>query len=119
MHGFAIMAKSFLREPFRVAGYSRPFSPRVAVRVKSYSCDGGFGTELNLWPEPFGDEGPGQPIHGETEVMELPQMNVRANSAGLERLQKIFSLRFDNGFVAKAVQSFVFASAHPSFFGCS
>ena len=37
MHGFAIVSKGFLGEPFRVSNRPRSFSPSVAIAMKGYA----------------------------------------------------------------------------------
>jgi len=79
--------------------------------------DGALFFEFDLRPESFRDERPRQPVHGQTKVVKLPQMNIRADRAAFERLQQTFGLRLDDGLMANPVQCLVLGRPHPAFLG--
>src|SRR5436853_3209774 len=60
--------------------------------------------------------GPGSQ-HRQAEVVQLSQMDICADCAGLERLEQILGLRYDNGLVAQALERPVLGGANPPFLG--
>jgi len=79
--------------------------------------DGALFFEFDLRPESFRDEGPRQPVHGQTEVVKLPQMNICADRAAFKRLQQTFGLRLDDGLMANPVQRLVLGRTRPTLLG--
>ncbi len=49
--------------------------------------DGAFVLVADGWPLFVGDEGPGEPLHRDTEIVQTPEEHVGADRADLERLQ--------------------------------
>src|ERR1039458_6714124 len=80
-----------------------------------FQCDGALGFEYNFWPEPLGNERPRQPVHCQTEIVEFPQMDIRADRACFDGLQKMFPVRLDDYFVADVIQRLVFGRPEPTF----
>ena len=46
--------------------------------------DGALGLKFDFRPKPLGNERPRQPVHRKAEIVQFPQMNVRADRARLE-----------------------------------
>ena len=57
--------------------------------------DGAFDAIFDFGPLPLLNDGPGQPAHGEHEIVQLAQMDIGADGAGVEYLPKVVGLGFD------------------------
>ena len=69
-----------------------------------FAGDGAFVLEAHFRPEAFGNERPRQPVHRDAEVVEFPQVNIRADRARLEAGEQMFGLRLNNDAMANEVQ---------------
>src|SRR5439155_19049053 len=58
--------------------------------------DGAFGPKAHFRPKAPRDDRPRQPVHRETEVVELAQVDIRAHRARLEGGEKMLGLRLDD-----------------------
>jgi len=68
---------------------------------------------------PPGDDGAGNPIHIEGEIVNAPQKDIRGNRASVHGIQKVFRLGFDQGQGANLVKGLVLHRHVPPFFGAA
>ena len=79
-----------------------------------------FVLELDRWPLAFGDDGAGEPVHVEGEIVDASQKDVGRNRAVVHRVQQMFGLRFDqSGRSANLVKRLVLLRDIPSLFGAA
>jgi len=76
--------------------------------------DGTLSLEDDFWPKSFWNERPRQPVHGQTKVVELAQMHIRADRSDLERLHQVLRLRLNDGLVAETDQGLVSGRCGPT-----
>lgn len=76
--------------------------------------DGPFGFEGDFRPEPFGNERPGQPVHGQAKIMKFAQVDIGADGADVEGFQQVFRLCLDDDPVPDGVQRPVLGGGHPT-----
>jgi len=62
--------------------------------------DGTFGLELHRRPEALGNDRPRQPVHCQTKIVQLPQVNIRADGSGFQAGEQLLGLRFENDVAA-------------------
>src|SRR5205823_10466129 len=58
-------------------------------------CDGAFLFEMDRRPLLFRNDEPRQPIHVQTKVMQLPQMDIGRKGPFVEHAQEMFGVRFN------------------------
>ena len=105
------MPAQFIKTP--VFGIRFPFDdPLVFVR-----SDCPFGLVFDFGPKPFGNDRPCQPVHGDAEVMQLTQMNIRADRPRLQAGEKLLRLRLDNDQRKNQIKCLLFDGALPALFG--
>jgi len=62
--------------------------------------DGAFLLVVDGGPLQAGNDGRGQPIHINREVVDLPQKRIRRNRAGAQHGKQMFTLRFNQDAIA-------------------
>src|SRR5438105_4368845 len=76
--------------------------------------DGAFGPKAHLRPKPFRNDRPGKPVHRETKIVELAQVDIGADGARFEAGQKVLRLSLNNHAIANQVQSSLLRGAAPA-----
>ena len=105
------MPAQFIKTP--VVGIRFPFdNPLVFVR-----SNGPFGLVFDFGPKPFGNDRPGQPVHADAEVVQLAQMNIRADRACLEAGKQLLRLRLDDDQRKNQIKCLLFDGALPALLG--
>ena len=90
-----------------------PFEDEQMLR----SRDGTFGLKFNFRPEALGNERPRQPVHRDAEVVQFPQVNIRADRARLEGGEQVLRLRLNDDTMAYEVQGGFFCGPPPAVLG--
>ena len=80
------------------------------------NSNGPFRLETDFRPKTLRNDRPRQLVHRNAEVVQFPQMNIRADRARLERSEQMFGLRLDDDTIANQVQRLFFRRALPAIF---
>lgn len=82
-----------------------------------FESNGSFGLKANFWPEPFWNDWPRQPIHCETVIVQLAQVNIGANRSCLETGKKVLGLGLDDHAVTNQIQRRLVGGSLPTILG--
>src|ERR1700722_4537669 len=79
--------------------------------------DGALVLVAHFRPEALRNERPRQPVHRDAEVVQFPQVHIRADRASLEGGEQIFRLRLNDDTMAYEVQGGFFCGPPPAVLG--
>jgi hypothetical protein len=72
-----------------------------------FRCNAPLFAAFDFGQASFGEDGPRQPVHVQSKIMQLAEMNVCGDGSLSQRLQKMLGTGFERGPVAEQVKRLV------------